>query len=99
MRSDMRLLSLFLTVLLLATTLMAAAASVSDDAIFDQVRLKLANDRDVGGANITVVVHNGAVELSGSVRKEIVRSKIERLAKKVKGVKSVTNNIKVEMGG
>jgi osmotically-inducible protein OsmY len=78
---------------------MAAAGNVSDDAIFDQVRLKLANDRDVGGANITVVVHNGAVELSGSVRKEIVRSKIERLAKKVKGVKSVTNNIKVEMGG
>jgi osmotically-inducible protein OsmY len=99
MRSDMRLLSLFLTVLLLATTLMAAAASVSDDAIFDQVRLKLANDRDVGGANITVVVHNGAVELTGSVRKEIVRSKIEKLTKKVKGVKSVTNNIKVEMGG
>jgi osmotically-inducible protein OsmY len=95
----MRLLSLFLTVLLLATTLTAAAANVSDDAIFDQVRLKLANDRDVGGANITVVVHNGAVELSGSVRKEIVRAKIEKLAKKVKGVKSVTNNIKVEMGG
>jgi osmotically-inducible protein OsmY len=99
MRSDMRLLSLFLTVLLLATTLMAAAGNVSDDAIFDQVRLKLANDRDVGGANITVVVHNGNVELTGSVRKEIVRSKIEKLAKKVKGVKSVTNNIKVEMGG
>ncbi len=94
----MRLLSIFLTVLLLATTLMAVA-NVSDDAIFDQVRLKLANDRDVGGANITVVVHNGAVELSGSVRKEIVRSKIEKLTKKVKGVKSVTNNIKVEMGG
>ena len=95
----MRLLSLFLTVLLLATTLTAAAANVSDDAIFDQVRLKLANDRDVGGANITVAVHNGAVELSGSVRKEIVRSKIEKLTKKVKGVKSVINNIKVEMGG
>ena len=94
----MRLLSLFLTVLLLTATL-TAAANLSDDAIFDQVRLKLANDRDVGGANITVVVHNGAVELSGSVRKEIVRSKIEKLAKKVKGVKSVTNNIKVEMGG
>lgn len=94
----MRLLSIFLTVLLLATTLMAAA-NVSDDAIFDQVRLKLANDRDVGGANITVVVHNGAVELSGSVRKEIVRSKIEKLTKKVKGVKSVVNNIKVDMGG
>ena len=98
MRSDMRLLSLFLTVLLLTATL-TAAANLSDDAIFDQVRLKLANDRDVGGANITVVVHNGAVELTGSVRKEIVRSKIEKLTKKVKGVKSVTNNIKVEMGG
>ncbi len=87
-----------LIVLFLAVTLIAAT-TVSDDALFDQVRLKLAGDRDVGGSNITVVVHNGAVELSGTVRKDAVREKIEKLAKKVKGVKSVTNNIKVDKGG
>ena len=94
----MRLLSLFLTVLLFANT-MLAAANVSDDTLFDQVRLKLAGDRDVGGSNITVVVKDGNVELSGTVRKDAVREKIEKLTKKVKGVKSVTNNIKVDKGG
>lgn len=92
----MRTIFLFLTMILLAATLFGAAAKdLSDDAIYDQVRLKLAGDRDVGGGAITVKVTQGAVELSGQVKTESIRAKAEKLTKKVKGVKSVINQLKV----
>ncbi len=91
----MRTISLFLMMFLIAATLFAAAKDLSDDAIYDQVRLKLAGDRDVGGGAINVKVTQGAVELSGTVKTESVRSKAEKLTKKVKGVKAVVNQLKV----
>ena len=91
----MRTICLFLTMFLIAATLFAAVKDLSDDAIYDQVRLKLAGDRDVGGGAITVKVTQGNVELSGTVKTESVRSKAEKLTKKVKGVKSVVNQLKV----
>ena len=91
----MRTISIFLMMFLMAATLFAAAKDLSDDAIYDQVRLKLAGDRDVGGGAITVKVTQGAVELSGTVKTESIRVKAEKLAKKVKGVKSVVNLLKV----
>jgi hyperosmotically inducible protein len=72
-----------------------AADAVSDDELFDKVRIQLANDREVGGGNIQVKVTNGAVELSGKVKTDKIKTKAEKLAKKVKGVKSVTNRIQV----
>jgi osmotically-inducible protein OsmY len=81
--------------LIAATICVAAADVVSDDALYDQVRLKLTRDRDVGGGVITVKVTDGAVELSGMVKSENIRVKAEKLAKKVKGVKSVVNHLKV----
>ena len=91
----MRTISIFLMMFLMAATLFAAAKDVSDDAVYDQVRLKLAGDRDVGGGAITVKVTQGAVELSGTVKTQSIRVKAEKLAKKVKGVKSVVNLLKV----
>lgn len=91
----MRTISIFLMMFLIAATLFAAAKDLSDDAVYDQVRLKLAGDRDVGGGAITVKVTQGTVELSGTVKTERIRVKAEKLAKKVKGVKSVVNQLKV----
>jgi len=90
----MRTISILL-MFLMAVTLFAAAKDVSDDALFDQVRLKLAGDRDVGGGAITVKVTQGVVELSGTVKSDSIRNKAEKVAKKVKGVKSVVNQLKV----
>jgi osmotically-inducible protein OsmY len=68
-----------------------------DDRSYDQVRLKLAGARDVGGNAIEVTVQNGgAVILKGKVAKPRQKSKAEKLAKKVKGVKSVDNQLIVE---
>ena len=91
----MRTISLFLMMFLIAATLFGATKDLSDDAIYDQVRLKLAGDRDVGGGAINVKVTQGTVELSGTVKTESVRSKAEKLTKKVKGVKAVVNQLKV----
>jgi hyperosmotically inducible protein len=90
----MRFLSLALAFALILTPLMAQK-QVADGIVTDQVRLKLANDSDVGGMPINVEVSQGVVTLSGKVRTEKQRSKAEKLTKKVKGVVSVTNKIVV----
>ncbi|HEV2691051.1 MAG TPA: BON domain-containing protein [Bryobacteraceae bacterium] len=82
--------------LLFALVLMPLAAQkqpLTDDIITDNVRVKLANDADIGGMKIDVEVHGGAVTLTGKVRSEKMRSKAEKLAKKVKGVTAVTNKL------
>jgi osmotically-inducible protein OsmY len=91
----MRTLSIFVALMLMAITLVAADKPVSDDALYDQVRLKLANDPDVGGRDIEVKVTQGVVQLNGSVKKEKAKAKAEKIAKKVKGVKSVVNQLRV----
>ena len=85
----MVLLSLWLT----GSTV--AAGPPTDDEIYDKVRITLANDRDVKGGNIDVKVSKGVVELQGTVRLEKQRVKAEKVAKKVKGVQKVINNLKV----
>lgn len=81
----------------LAAASLCAQGTPADDRIYDQVRLKLAGDRDVKGGGIDVVVKNGVVTLQGKVQKDRQKSRAERLAKKVKGVSSVVNNLKVEL--
>lgn len=82
----------FFIVVLLAVWL---AGPPSDDEIYDKVRITLANDKDVKGGAIEVQVSKGVVELSGTVRLEKQRTKAEKVAKKVKGVQKVINNLKV----
>ncbi|HUS06313.1 MAG TPA: BON domain-containing protein [Bryobacteraceae bacterium] len=91
----MRILSLFLALILMTFTLAAADKATSDDAIYDQVRVKLAGDREVGGRDVEVKVTNGVVELRGTVKREKEKSQAEKLAKKVKGVKSVVNQLRI----
>jgi osmotically-inducible protein OsmY len=68
---------------------------VPDDLIYDLVREKLAGDKDVKGGALIVDVKDGVVTLSGNVQLEKQKDKAERLAHKVKGVKSVVNQLKV----
>jgi len=68
---------------------------LSDDEIYDKVRITLANDKTVKGGAIEVKVTSGVVELSGTVKLEKQRLKAEKAAKKVKGVQKVINNLKV----
>jgi osmotically-inducible protein OsmY len=70
-------------------------APISDDRIIDQVRMKLTTDPDVKGGADEVTVKDGVVTIKGKVDTERGKSKATKLAKKVKGVKSVDNQLVV----
>src|SRR5215469_1391563 len=67
----------------------------TDAKIQDQVRMKLANDPVVKGGVIRVEVEEGIVTLRGQVETTRKKERAERLAKSVKGVKSVINQLAV----
>jgi osmotically-inducible protein OsmY len=74
----------------------AAAKPHTDDFISDSIRQKLAADQVVKGGDLDVVVKDGVVTLNGSVHEQKQKDRAEKIAKKVSGVKSVVNNIKIE---
>jgi hyperosmotically inducible protein len=78
---------------------LAADKPISDDSIYDQVRYKLASDVDVKGGGLKVDVKQGVVTLGGLVESDMQKEKAARIAKKVKGVKKVVNNIEVKTHG
>lgn len=73
----------------------AAPVSTEDDRIVDQIRLRLAGDPDVKGGNLEVSSKDGAVVIKGRVETEKGKNKAAKLARKVKGVKSVDNQLSV----
>ncbi len=95
--SSMRLIGPAILLTLVLTPLLAEKdkAPVSDDVIVDQVRVKIADDSEVGGQPIQVDAHNGVVVLTGKVTNDKLKSKVEKLAKKVKGVTGVDDKLVV----
>jgi len=74
------------------------ASPVIDDAtIENKVRDKLLYSPELASAKIDVKVDSGWVTLSGEVTNPAMKSLAEQLAKQVKGVKRVTNNIDVKL--
>jgi osmotically-inducible protein OsmY len=90
----MRLIPLLLLFVLIVPMLVAQGAP-NDDRIYDDVRRRLADDVDVKGAAIEVTITKGAVTLKGRVHDEKAREKATRIAKKVKGVTTVDNQLKL----
>ncbi len=74
----------------------AVWAQTSDDLIHDMVARKLASDPDVKGGGFEIDVQNGVVTIKGVVEKEKFKEKAEKLARKVKGVKQVVNQLEVK---
>jgi len=72
-----------------------AQGTPTDDRIYDEVRRKLANDVDVKGGGLEVIVKAGAVTLRGRVHDGRAKEKAEKITKKVKGVAGVTNELKI----
>jgi hyperosmotically inducible periplasmic protein len=68
---------------------------VTDDVINDRVKVKLATDTVVKGGGLGIDVKQGVVTLTGKVETEKQKQKAEKLAKKIAGVKGVTNQIQV----
>lgn len=91
----MRWLTLVVVLSLMLTPVFAAKEKfpITDDRLHDQIIVKLASDQDVRGGAIEVEVHNGMVTLKGKVDTEKRKDRAEKLAKKVKGVTGVENQI------
>jgi len=66
-----------------------------DSTIQVAVDKKIADDPEVSTLGITASVLDGKVMLIGTVKTEELKTRIERMAKQVKGVKSVDNQISV----
>ena len=93
----MRLFTLSLLFALLVGPLLADKdkTPVTDDVIVDQVRVKIADDSEIGGQPIQVDAHNGVVVLTGKVTNDKFKTKAEKIAKKVKGVTGVDDKLVV----
>jgi len=95
MRLVIRLFSFAILLTLVLAPLFAQKdkTPVSDDVIVDQVRVKIADDSEIGGQPIQVDAHNGTVVLTGKVASDKFKVKAEKIAKKVKGVSAVDNKL------
>ena len=84
-----------MVLLLLAGVCLAAEKPLTDDTIYNQVIIKLADDQVVKGAALRVEIKQGVVTLSGTVELEVQKERAVKVAKKVKGVKEVINHIEI----
>ena len=68
---------------------------VDDATISTKVKAKFIEDKSVAASSIQVETLNGTVQLSGFAKSEAEREQAGALAREVKGVKSVKNDILV----
>jgi osmotically-inducible protein OsmY len=76
----------------------AAEPEVTDDALYDQVNRQLITDRDLGAHPLEVKVQEGVVTVTGFVESEKHQKRVDKLVKKVKGVKEVVNKTQIRAG-
>jgi hyperosmotically inducible periplasmic protein len=70
-------------------------AYVDDATITTQVKAKMIDNKDVDAGAIKVETLNGTVMLSGFAKSDKERSTAEGIARDIKGVKSVKNEIAI----
>ena len=95
-RSRPRALAVFSVLLFLACTVAPVPAQDEspDDLMYDRVIRKLVNDRQLKTNALNVSVKDAVVTVSGEVENEKLRRRVEKVVKKVKGVKKVVNNVR-----
>jgi hyperosmotically inducible protein len=91
-----KLIRTFAIFALAAALCFAADKPVADGVIHDNVIIKLASDQIVKGGALTVDVTDGVVTISGQVENPKQKDRAAKLAKGVKGVKKVVNNINLK---
>lgn len=70
-------------------------AYVDDTGITTLVKSRFFEDKDVAGSSIGVETLNGTVMLSGFAKNSLERNKAESIARGVKGVTSIKNEIAI----
>ena len=96
MKTKLLTAGLLIGALLLSTGSYAQGRSdhpVDDSVITTKVKARLVKDKQVRARDIEVKTVNGVVELSGTARSKREASKAASIARNVKGVKSVKNDM------
>jgi hyperosmotically inducible periplasmic protein len=88
-----KICTVLLMFFVLAGVCLARQDAVSDDMLYNNVKIKLASDAVVKGGGLQIEVKEGVVTLGGAVELPEQKERAEKLTKKVKGVKQVINNI------
>lgn len=73
----------------------SVGAYVDDTGITTLVKSRFFEDKEVAGTSISVETLNGTVMLSGFAKSSLERNKAESIARGVRGVKSVKNEIAI----
>lgn len=73
-----------------------SAHPVDDSLITTKVKAKIVEDKQTRADHVDVETVNGVVDLTGTARSKSSAARHVTLARQVKGVKSVKNNIKIE---
>jgi hyperosmotically inducible protein len=93
-------LTLLGVVLLLAacqsTTERTLGENIDDAGITTSVKAKLAAEKIATVTRIDVDTNQGVVALNGTVRSAEMRTRAEEIARQVKGVRDVINNLRVQ---
>jgi hyperosmotically inducible periplasmic protein len=90
-----KILASLFSLVLFAGVCLSASKPVTDDGIVDQVRIKLSGDAVAKGGGFTVECKNGVVTISGMAENPKQKERATTVAKKVKGVKQVINNLTI----
>src|SRR5262245_59753404 len=86
-------IALFALIAICAAPALAADKPQSDAALSDTVLIRLSADREINGGALKVDVKGGVATITGVVETQRQKDKVTKVAKKVKGVKQVVNNI------
>ena len=78
-----------------APTTIAVPENPADRSIRRQLQLSISQDAELKDREISFIVSNGDVNVTGTVRTEEERKKINDLAMNISGVKSVANALRV----
>ena len=70
--------------------------NIDDSTITASVKAKLAAEKIATVTRIDVDTNQGVVALNGTVRSADMRTRAEELAREVKGVRDVINNLRVQ---
>jgi len=90
-----KILASLFALVLFAGVCLSASKPVTDDGIVDQVRIKLSGDAVAKGGGFTVECKNGVVTITGMAENSKQKDRATTVAKKVKGVKQVINNLTI----
>jgi osmotically-inducible protein OsmY len=80
------------------TAVMGAGARIDDAQITTQVKTGLSTDRDLSAGQIDVDTRDGVVTLKGTAPSAAAKARAAEIARNVKDVKSVDNQLQVRAG-